>query len=424
MVVVRWLLAALIAAMLAPLTGAAEQAVLRLSLPEAERLWQEHNREVKLARVAVRGAAADLVAAGQAPNPQLSLNVASISPQDGFGAGGLREKQMDSILRLEQLIERGDKRELRAQSAGAKLEAVERDFDDVRRQQRLALRAAYYDLMLAQEKRRSAGDTAALYARSLEAGEARLKAGDISVSDRSRLRVEKLRAENDARQAVADTNQAQLALAYLIGQEAKAGQLVADDDWPVLDGATGAAIGDAQIARRPDIRAAQARLVAAEAARDLARSLKKRDVTVGVQLEHNLQNAPRNSFGFGVSVPLFVRYEYEGEIARAEADLQLAREQMERLVAQALGETDQARSQLAASAERRQRLDNELLADAERVAKAAEFAYGKGAMSLIDLLDARRIWRQVQLEAAQARADYAKARASWQMITASEQQYP
>lgn len=419
MIDMRCLLVLMIGAASTMSAVAADEAPLRLSLPEAERMWQVHNREVKLASVAVRGAEADLVAAGQAPNPQLSLNVASISPQEGFGAGGLREKQMDSILRLEQLIERGEKRELRTQSADARLDATRRDFDDARRQQRLLLWSAYYDLLLMQEKRRAAVDAAALYARSLEAGEARLRAGDISLSDRSRLRVEKLRAENDARQAVADLDRAQVALAYLIGQEAAASKLVAVDAWPVLDSEAPAA-GDAVIAQRPDIRAAQARVVAAEAARDLARSLKKRDVTVGVQLEHNLQNAPRNSFGFGVSVPLFVRYEYEGEIARAEADLQLAREQLERLVAQALGDADQARSQLAASAERRQRLETELLPDAERVARSAEFAYSKGAMGLGDLLDARRVWRQVQLDAAQTRADYAKARAAWHMLTAWE----
>lgn len=419
MIDMRCLLVLMIGAASTISAVASDEAPLRLSLPEAERMWQVHNREVKLASVAVRGAEADLVVAGQAPNPQLSLNVASISPQEGFGAGGLREKQMDSILRLEQLIERGEKRELRAQSADARLEATRRDFDDARRQQRLALWSAYYDLLLMQEKRRAADDAAALYARSLEAGETRLRAGDISLSDRSRLRVEKLRAENDARQAVADLLGAQVALAYLIGQEAAARQLVAVDAWPVPDPGAPAA-GDALLAQRPDIKAAQARLVAAEAARDLARSLKKRDLTVGVQFEHNLQNAPRNSFGFGVSVPLFVRYEYEGEIARAEADLQLAREQMERLVAQALGDADQARSQLAASAERRQRLETELLPDAERVARSAEFAYSKGATGLGDLLDARRVWRQVQLDAAQTRADYAKARAAWHMLTAWE----
>ena len=54
-----------------------------------------------------------------------------------------------------------------------------------------------------------------------------------------------------------------------------------------------------------------------------------------------------------------------------------------------------------------------MLADAERVARAAELAYSKGGMSLIDLLDARRTLRQVQLEAATARADHAKALAAW-----------
>lgn len=400
--------------------GLPETSRVRLSLPEAERLWQEHNRELRLARLAVGGAEADLLAAGQAPNPQLSLNVASLSPNEGVGSGGVREKRMDSILRVEQLIERGDKRELRAQSAGARLEAMQRDADDTRRQQRLALWSAYYDLLLAQEKKRTAEETANLYARSLSAGEVRLKAGDISLTELSRLRVEKLRAENDARQSAADGDAAQVALAYLIGREAQARALVAADPWPDLDTVAGHALGMTEIARRPDIRAGQARVVAAEAARELARAQKKRDVTVGVQFEHNLQNAPRNSFGLGLSVPLFVRYEYEGEIARAEADLQLAREQLEKLVAQALGDADQVRGQLAAAAERRQRLENELLADARRVAEAAEFAYAKGALGLIDLLDARRTWRQVQLEAAQARADYAKARAAWRMLTAWE----
>lgn len=61
------------------------------------------------------------------------------------------------------------------------------------------------------------------------------------------------------------------------------------------------------------------------------------------------------------------------------------------------------------------RLEGGLLADAERVAKAAELAYGKGAMSLMDLLDARRTLRQIQIEAGSARADYAKALSDWQV---------
>lgn len=417
----RWrlLLACTVAAPV--FAGASDSAALRLSLKDAEQLWREHNREVKLARSAVTGAEADVTVAGQAPNPQLSVNFASISPSEGYGAGPLKDKKMDTIIRLEQLIERGDKRELREQTASARLEATQHDLSDAVRQQRIVLWSAYYDLLLAQEKKRTAEESAALYAKSLRATETRLKVGDIAQNDLSRLRVEKLRAENDARQAVVDFDKAQNALAYLIGKESQARLLEASDAWPEMDTPVGDVADLSAVANRPDVKAAQARVVAAEVARDLARSLKTRDVTVGVQLEHNLQNLPTNSFGFGVSVPLFVRYEYDGEVARALSDLQQARDQMDRVVALAIGELEQARSQLAGATERRQRVENELIADADRVAKGAEFAYTRGAMGLMDLLDARRTWRQVQLEAAQTRADYAKARAAWRMLIAGEQ---
>jgi len=384
----------------------------RLSLAEAEALWQEHNRELQLARTAVSGAEADVLTAGQLPNPQVSLNITQISPWSGYGAGPWKDKKMDNVLRLDQLVERGGKRDLRVKGADARLEASRRDLDDTGRQMLLSLQQTYYDLRLAQEKRRLAGESAATYDKGLETGRLRLKAGDISQVELSRLQIDKSRADNDARQTQAELEQAQVALAYLIGREGDAGLLVADDSWPPL--------GDQQLKRgdleqRPDVAAARLRMAAAEAARDLAKAQKTRDVTVGVQYEHNMQNEPTNSYGFGVSVPLFIFHEYEGDIARAEADLTAARLIYERTMAQAVGSTDQASSALRSAEERLRRLETGLLADAERVARAAELAYSRGAMNLMDLLDARRTLRQVQIEAATARADYAKALAAWRL---------
>lgn len=401
----------LVLLMLVPLAALA-QGTAKLSLAEAEALWRQHNHELQLARTAVAGAAADVRAAGQVPNPQVSLNTLSISPWSGYGAGGWKDKKMDTQLRLDQVIERGGKRELRVKAAEARLDAARSDLDDTGRQQLLALQSAYYDLLLAQDRRRVAQDAADLYGKGLEAGKLRQRAGDISQVDLARLQIDKSRADNDVRQAQANLEQAQAALAYLIGQERESRQLQAGDDWPALrDGDLAAS----DLEQRPDVAAARQRLAAAESARDLARAQKKRDVTVGVQLEHNLQNAPANSYGFGVSVPLFVWHEYEGEIARAEADLDAARRQYAMTLAQAVGSVDQARSAVLSARERRQRLETGLLADAERVAKAAEFAYSKGAMGLMDLLDARRTLRQVQVEAATARAEYAKALAAWRL---------
>ena len=383
-----------------------------LSLGEAEARWREHSRELRLVQAAVGAAAADVQTAGQVPNPDVSLNTLSISPWSGYGSGGWKEKKMDTQLRLDQLIERGGKRQLRVKGAEARLEAARFDFDDAARQQLGALRYAYYNLRLMQEKLKLGRETAALYGKSAEAGKLRQKAGDLAPVDLSRLQIDQARADSEARQAETELAQAQVALAYLMGMEADAEQLVAADPWPTLDDK---ALALVVLDERPDLEAARRRLAAAEAERDLARARKNRDVTLGVQYEHNLQNAPTNSYGFGLSVPLFVWHEYEGEIARAEAELATARLAFEQQQAQAQGQVAQARHALLSARDRQKRLENGLLADAERVAKAAEFAYSKGAMGLMDLLDARRTLRQIQIEAASARADYAKAVSDWQL---------
>ncbi|NJD26414.1 MAG: TolC family protein [Betaproteobacteria bacterium] len=382
-----------------------------LTLAEAESLWVERNRELRLAETAVAGASADVSIAGQRPNPEISLNTLSISPSEGFGAGPLKDKKMDSILRVEQVVERGGKRDLRLRGAEARLAAARLELDAATRQQRATLHAAYYALHLAQDRQTIARETAALYERGAVAGRLRQKAGDISPVELTRLEIDQARATADVRQAEAEHVQAQQTLAYLIGAEAEAEGLVAADPWP---GADDAPLAEATPDRRPEVEAAARRVAAAEAERDLAHTRKTRDLTVGFQLERNLQNAPTNSFGVGVSVPLFIWHEYEGDIARAEADLETARVQHAQLRALAAGRIAVARSALLAARDRLRRLAGSLLDDAERVARASELAYSKGAIGLTDLLDARRTLRQVRSDAAAARADYARALSDWQ----------
>lgn len=387
------------------------QAPMNLSLAESEALWRAHSRELALSRTAVEGAEADVQTAGQRPNPFLSLGLLSISPSSGIGAGRWKDKKMDNVLRVDQVIERGDKRALRVRGAESRLEAARQDLDDTARQQLAELRRAYYGLLLAQDKARLAQESAQLQARGLEVAERRLKAGDIAPVEVSRLAVDKARADNDARQAQSELEQARYVLAYLIGREREAASLQASDPWPAVQ----AGAEEANLAARPDLEAARRRVAAAEADRDLARALRHRDVSVGMQVERNNQNAPTNSVGFGVSVPLFLWHEHEGDIRRAEADYNAARLQLAQLEAQVGGQLGQLGSALRAARDRLQRLEQGLLADAERVAAAAELAYAKGAMNLMDLLDARRTLRQVRIEAATARAEYAMARSDWQL---------
>lgn len=384
-----------------------------LTLAQAKALFLSRNRELLLARRTLEGAQADAISAGQRPNPALSVNTSSINPHAGIGGGGIPDKHMDTVIRLDQMFERGDKRKLRSEAAELNAQASKSDLGDALRQIQVGVYSAYYDLLLAQEKERIVSESTSLYQKSLAGMTLRLKVGDISRADVARIRVEVLRAENDLRQAAADHAKAQFALAYMLGVESDALQLKAVDSWPVLQKQPESGQMEAIIDGRSDVKAAQVRLQAAEKNRDLARALRKRDITVGVQYEH-FPPDNSNTYGVGVSVPLFINNSYEGEIRRAEVDLQAAHDQLARVRAQAMSEIFKARADLDAAQERLDRYQGQLLAEARKSADSAEFAYSHGALGVMDLLDVRRTFRATLLEAATAQSDYAKALSTWQ----------
>ena len=390
-----------------------------LALSQAESMLQERNRDIQAARRAVEAARANTLSAGARPNPVLSIGISSINPQAGVGSGSYRDRNVDTAVRIDQVFERGNKQELRVATARGLEQASTEDFQDTFRQQRLALRQAYWDLRLAQERVEVLRDTAQLYDRTLAAAELRLKAGDIAQADVARIRVDALRAANDARGAQADLQRAQLNLGFLIGAERDAGGLRAADPWPSLDADSGV-VTDELVESRPDVRAARLRIEAAQSARELARSLRTRDVSLGVQYDR-YPISPGNGLGSGISygvfmsVPLFARYHFEGEIARAESDLGAAEDALERARASARAELGRAGGDLQAARERVRRYDGSLLSEAARSAQAAEFAYRNGAIGVMDLLDARRTLRAIQVDAAAARADHARALAAWEL---------
>jgi cobalt-zinc-cadmium efflux system outer membrane protein len=112
-------------------------------------------------------------------------------------------------------------------------------------------------------------------------------------------------------------------------------------------------------------------------------------------------------------VPLFTGYDFSGDIRKAEVERYAALDQLERVRVVATGELRRAASDLDSAAERMERFDSSLLAAASRSAEAVEFAFRRGASSVLEVLDARRTLRAVRLEALAARTDHAKAYAAW-----------
>jgi cobalt-zinc-cadmium efflux system outer membrane protein len=422
--------------LLASTVVAAEAQLEQLSLSAASALFRSNSRELLLSQRLLEGAEANSVVAAQKPNPVLSLGLASFNLNrnqanaNPTGGSSLADKTLNSTIQLNQLFERGDKREIRIKAAEDAIQASNYDLKDMLRQQSMRLAYAYYDLTLAQESEKIQASNIALYEKTLQAAELRLKAGDIAFSDVARIRIDVLRAKNDWRQSIANHQKAQSNLAYLIGQEKNAASIVAIDQWTtsytaVSDADTGNAESvDNKIKQRADILAAEARIQQAEENRRFANALKTRNIDVGVQYQHFPGQGPAagdNTVGAFVSIPLFTNYQYQGEVARAEVDFNAAEDAKQQTRAVAIGEISRARADLSAAMEKVQRFDEQMLSEAQKAASAAEFAYQQGAKGVTDLLDARRVLRALQLDAATAHADYAKAFAVWQAVTTTEE---
>ncbi|MCM5571127.1 TolC family protein [Burkholderiaceae bacterium FT117] len=377
-----------------------------LSLADAQAAVAAGSRSLEAARLALEAARGALDSASRKPNPTLSLGTGTAQQ------GAYSPRDLDAYARLEQLIERGNKRALRTEAASRTVQAAQLDLEDTLRQLRLALARAYYALKSAQDGVAFAERDAQSLARSLDAARRRLRAGDIARADVARIEVEAGQADNALRFALAQREAARLALARVMAREADAVRFVAADDWPGLDAGEPAPERlMAAVERRPDVLAAAQRLAAAQARFDEARAQRTRDVSVGLFADRNRLGNGGTTFGVSVTVPLFVNNDLSGDIRQAEAQLDGARVALEQARADALLELRAARVRAAASADRLARIERQIMPSAEEAARATEFAYERGALPLTDLLDARRRLQASARDLAEARVDHAIARA-------------
>jgi cobalt-zinc-cadmium efflux system outer membrane protein len=388
----------------------------RLTLERSITIALAANPDIRLADLAAASAMAGVRVADTAPNPTLTVSASNLNTQAGIGSGDLRSKTFDSAVRIEQLIERGDKRQLRTRNAAALTLASQLDAWEARRQTVVAVSQAFYDLLAAQERVDITNEGARLMAETLAAARRRRAAGDLAPADVTRIEVDGLRAENDAGAARSDMRRARIVLTQLLGDARPASDMTAAGSWPAMTAQSRPDI-DTIVAARADVRAAQARLDAARAGARLATASLQRDVTVGLQYDHFPASATNNqgngnSIGISFQIPLFWRNDFAGEIRAAAVAVDTAQAILDRTRAAARNELARLFEDATGSAQRLERYDTQLLPAARRSADAAEFAFRHGAIAVMDVLDVRRTYRLTLLEALAARADQAKAAAA------------
>ena len=398
--------------------GSAAPNAAPISLAEALQAARG-NFDVSLARRALAAAQADITAANHAPAAVLSAKAASIDLQNGIGAGNPAQKRIDKGIGLDWTWERGNKRELRTLAARRTASAAEADVDNALIEQQLAAAAAYFDLLAAQERMLEVGAISRSAAQLAATAARRVQAGDLAAQDASRTEIEAQRAASDVLTAGLERQRAALALAQLTGFTG-AGVLQAQPDWPARL-AEDAASGDASlyplVEARADVRAAQRRLEAAQASLDVAAAQKKADITLGTSFDH-FPGVSNRLLEVRAQMPLygiFGGYNFQGEIARAEAQIDQAQDLLDKTRQAASIDLQRLQQSRQGAAARALSYDTGIVPRARKLAELAELAYSKGAMSLTELIDARRTLRATLLEALAARAEHAKAAQAWQL---------
>lgn len=373
------------------------------------------NLDVTLARQLHAGIMADVRSADRAPFPVFSASVGQLDMQNGNGSGSfLTEQRVDKSVGLDWTWERGNKRDLRTRAAQNAAAAAQADLDETSVVQQIAALSSYYDTLAAQVRldevaqiERSAAELARIAGR-------RLQAGDVSAQDTARTEVEAHRVWAELRQAELERQRAALVLWQITGLPDTPETIRVRADWPETDEAPSTRSLDELVEARADVRAALARVGAAQSSLDNASAQKKSDITWGASYNH-YPGTSSALLTLRMQMPLQWGYGFEGEIGRASAQLMLARDTLEKTRRQARFELQRLQREVQSAAARADAFHKEILPRARRVAEGAELAYRKGALSLTDLLEARRSLRITLLEAVAARSDHAKALGTWQL---------
>ena len=387
----------LVAQPLAAQRGAAQaepRAALTLEQVLAQAL--QGNPDIRLARLRADSARAEVRIARSYANPDLSI--APNNPWQYSVAAPL---------------DVGPQRTYRVRTANDGALAAVHDVRDAERLVRFAIRASFYDLILADTMRAITREQHDIFRDLLAADSARVHAGAMPERNLVKSELELAKADADLSRADAAVRAARLALQAAMGiartdtgfrvtGSLAVRPLTALASLPTI----AASLDDSAIARRPDVRAAQGRTQASEDSRRFATSLL---VPVPGLLLVQQRDAPfpnGQHYALGISAQLPVWNWFSGERERADAGVKQSRVSEERVRVQAFAEVTAALDQFRAAEQLARKLDAGLLEKARNALETARFAYSAGAISYVELLDAVRTYGEIRADAATAGHDY------------------
>ncbi len=267
-------------------------------------------------------------------------------------------------------------------------------------------KGAFFQLLLAQQD-------AQLAKENLKTVEELVKLVTARVSTREAPKFELVKATVELQKTRKDLSRAENALLVARGKlntvtgKALGESFVIQGNFePVRSSLDLRVLMDDALARHPALRRQQKAVEQAEFTIEHERASRIPNVVVIGQYH---REAGDESVTAGLSVPLPLWYRRQGEIGtamgahrRAQAEQARVQQELEQTITQHYQEVRTAQEQI-------QVFEQGLLYQAKEAFDIAEFSFRHGVASLLEVIDAQRVYRQTLLEYAQTRADHSIA---------------
>jgi len=377
----------------------------RISLDDAVRMALQHNHALQALRTTIQQSLAEEITANLRPNPTLGLD-AQFLPifQPNQISSDYINQQAQFDAGVGYLFERGKKRQHRLQAAQDLTAVVRSLVSDNERQLTFNVGQQFVEVLLAESTLEFAQQDLDSFQKTVEISNERLRVGDLSEGDYLKIKLQLLQFQSDVSAAKLAKLQSLAALRQLLGFESVPDDYDVEgtlDYQPVHADING--LKSLAGINRPDLRAAQQAVVAAESQLALQKANSKMDVTGTFNYTHT---AGTNTAAFYYNMPLPIFNRNQGEIQRANYAITQAQEQASETTQQVSTDVLQAYENLLTNAQIVQLYQGGYVEEAKQSRDISEYAYRKGAASLLDYLDAERTYRANQLAYRQALANY------------------
>ena len=379
-----------------------------ITLDQAIQMALQHNHNLLAARTTIQQNEAEEITANLRPNPVLlgDSQFLPIFQPKNFSADYLDNTAQFDV-GVSYLFERGQKRQHRLQAAKDQTAVTRWQVADNERTLTFNVAMDFINVELAESTLELANQDLKSFQETVDITEARYKAGNIGLDDVLKMKLQLLQFQTDVAQAKLARVQGLSDLRQLLGYEQVSADydLAGSFDYQPMKGGR-EDMQAAALKNRPDLLAAQQGVAAANSAFNLQKAIGKRDVTGQIDYTHlgDLNNV--SLFG-SMQLPIFDRN--QGEIKRAGIAITQAQEQRLYANGQVLTDVRDAYEGWQANNEVVGLYRSGYLDDAEQSRDITDYAYKRGAASLLDFLDAERSFRATQLGYRQALASYLQA---------------